>query len=109
MTPNKNEGLIAWLNSRADHYARRAEIMAKYADNIDNSDPYAKVADADADNEHVIAARQREAARAIQDLEEEVGRLRSALQQIAQPPYGLGFNRLRGLARKALASTADGG
>ena len=33
----------------------------------------------------------------------EVERLRAALEQIANPPYGLGFNKLRGIARKALS------
>lgn len=33
----------------------------------------------------------------------EVERLRDALEQIANPPYGLGFNKLRGIARKALS------
>lgn len=35
-------------------------------------------------------------------------RLRGALERIANPPYGLGFNKLRGLARKALNPYRDG-
>ncbi|MGQ3040592.1 MAG: hypothetical protein ACT6TH_15170 [Brevundimonas sp.] len=82
MTPNKNEGLIARFEAKAK--TLRDLEMTGFAEDYE------------------------EAARDIQDLEAEVGRLRGALQQIAQPPYGLGFNRLRGLARKALASPVDG-
>ena len=38
------------------------------------------------------------------ELRGEVKRLREALKHIAHPQYGLGFNKLRGLARAALAS-----
>lgn len=33
----------------------------------------------------------------------EVERLRAALEQIANPPYGIGFNKLRRIALKALS------
>lgn len=33
-----------------------------------------------------------------------VERMRKALERIAQPEYGIGFNRLRGIARAALTT-----
>lgn len=63
------DDLVARLNARADHYLLRAEIMAEYADTVDRSDPYAKIADADADADHVLAATMREAAARIRSLE----------------------------------------
>ena len=36
-----------------------------------------------------------------------VERMRGALERIAQPEYGIGFNRLRGIARAAL-TTGEG-
>lgn len=35
-------------------------------------------------------------------LKAEVERYKAALEEIAHPPYGLGFNKLRGIARKVL-------
>lgn len=52
--------LIARLEKRADHYARRAAILATFADGLPVSDPYRVQADADADNEHCLAADMRE-------------------------------------------------
>lgn len=52
--------LIARLEKRADHYGRRAAILATFADGLPVSDPYRVQADADADNEHVLAADLRE-------------------------------------------------
>lgn len=37
---------------------------------------------------------------------DEIGRLRAALEGIAHPAYGLGFNKLRGLARTPLSPSA---
>lgn len=75
------DDLVTRLNARADHYLRRAEIMAKYADTVDRSDLYAAIADGDADAEHVLAATMREAAARIRSLEaqrdEAVGLLRT--------------------------------
>lgn len=53
--------LIARLEKRADHYGRRAEILATFADGLPPGDPYQSQADADADNEHVLAADLRDA------------------------------------------------
>ncbi len=50
--------LIARLEKRADHYGRRAEILATFADGLPPGDPYKS--QADADNEHILAADLRE-------------------------------------------------
>ena len=44
-----------------------------------------------------------------QSLRAEVERLRAALERIAHPQYGLGFNKLRGIARAALATSEGEG
>lgn len=43
----------------------------------------------------------------IADLEAKLAVAREALQEIAHPPYGLGFNKLRGKARAALNTIGE--
>lgn len=49
-----------------------------------------------------------EAASTIRAQADEIERLRGALERIAHPEYGLGFNRLRGIGRAALSTNPDG-
>lgn len=60
------------VSQLADHYNRRAEIMARYADQCAASDDYKPVADADADREHETAA-------ALRTILSELDRLSAAL------------------------------
>jgi len=49
-----------------------------------------------------------DAAAALRDISHDREVMREALGKIAHPEYGIGFNRLRGIARAALASLKGG-
>jgi hypothetical protein len=82
MTPPMTNDLIERLRERADHYGRRAEVMARYADTVPSSDPYRAVADGDADSDHSHAATMQQAAAHIEAQAERVRELEGALDVI---------------------------
>jgi hypothetical protein len=87
-TPDLTPEVVERIERLADHYRRRAEIMARFADGLPVHDPYRKTADDDADREHEAAADLRALLARLSHLEEQARKDGEALGRIASNGFG---------------------